>query len=103
MFKLNQELHVDDIVFYKILEAKLISSRKESVDMLFVKFPKWTGFEERKLKKGMKVKWFAGYSQHELFLEFSGTIVEISKSEPMEIICKDEMYTLQLEQCKKKL
>lgn len=100
---MEQELEIGDRTFFKILSAELISSRETGSDVLTVQFPKWSGFTRKKIEKGMDVRWKAGYSKYGLISEFVGTVTEISQSEPMKIICRDRMYSLQSQTMKKNL
>ncbi|TQE79031.1 late control protein [Leptospira noguchii] len=93
---MRQRLQIGKIVIHKIIEAELVSGRREPHSQLTIRLPKIKGFNRDLIKKGDIVQWWAWYEGYKEFLEFEGKIVSISPKMPLEIVCRDGMYDLQL-------
>ncbi|EMO91561.1 hypothetical protein LEP1GSC024_2579 [Leptospira noguchii str. 2001034031] len=93
---MRQRLQIGKIVIHKIIEAELVSGRREPHSQLTIRLPKIKGFNRDLIKKGDIVQWWAWYEGYKESLEFEGKIVSISPKMPLEIVCRDGMYDLQL-------
>ncbi|WP_061230728.1 hypothetical protein [Leptospira weilii] len=93
---MRQRLQIGKIVLHKIIEAELISGRKEPHSQLTIKLPKIKGFDKDSIKKNDIVQWWTWYEGYPETLEFEGKVVSISPKMPLEIVCRDGMYDLQL-------
>ncbi|WP_016754620.1 hypothetical protein [Leptospira santarosai] len=93
---MRQRLLIGGKILHKISEAELISGRKEPHSQLTIKLPKMKGYDNKAFKKGDLVRWWAWYEGYKESLEFEGKIVSISPKMPLEIVCRDGMYDLQL-------
>ncbi|MBW9233593.1 late control protein [Leptospira santarosai] len=94
---MRQRLLIGDKILHKISEAELVSGRKEPHSQLTIKLPKMKGYDSKAFKKGDLVQWWAWYEGYKESLEFEGKIVSISPKMPLEIVCRDGMYDLQLQ------
>ncbi len=93
---MRQRLQIGKIVLHKIIEAELISGRKEPHSQLTIKLPKIKGFDKDSIKKNDIVQWWTWYEGYPETLEFEGKVVSMSPKMPLEIVCRDGMYDLQL-------
>ncbi|MGQ2800491.1 late control protein [Leptospira santarosai] len=93
---MRQRLLIGDKILHKISEAELVSGRKEPHSQLTIKLPKMKGYDSKAFKKGDLVQWWAWYEGYKESLEFEGKVVSISPKMPLEIVCRDGMYDLQL-------
>ncbi|UPY76746.1 late control protein [Leptospira weilii] len=93
---MRQRLLIGGKILHKISEAELISGRKEPHAQLTIRLPKMKGYDSKAFKKGDLVRWWAWYEGYKESLEFEGKIVSISPKMPLEIVCRDNMYDLQL-------
>ncbi|WP_061235095.1 hypothetical protein [Leptospira weilii] len=93
---MRQRLQIGKIVLHKIIEAELVSGRKEPHSQLTIKLPKIKGFDKDSIKKNDIVQWWTWYEGYPETLEFEGKVVSVSPKMPLEIVCRDGMYDLQL-------
>ncbi|MDI7213771.1 late control protein [Leptospira santarosai] len=93
---MRQRLLIGGKILHKISEAELVSGRKEPHSQLTIKLPKMKGYDSKAFKKGDLVRWWAWYEGYKESLEFEGKVVSISPKMPLEIVCRDGMYDLQL-------
>ncbi|EKP12987.1 hypothetical protein [Leptospira borgpetersenii] len=93
---MRQRLLIGGKILHKISEAELISGRKEPHSQLTIRLPKMKGYDNKAFKKGDLVRWWTWYEGYKEALEFEGKIVSISPKMPLEIVCRDNMYDLQL-------
>lgn len=93
---MRQRLLIGGKILHKISEAELISGRKEPHSQLTIRLPKMKGYDNKAFKKGDLVQWWAWYEGYKEALEFEGKIISISPKMPLEIVCRDGMYDLQL-------
>ncbi|WP_167882683.1 late control protein [Leptospira licerasiae] len=93
---MRQRLRIGKMVLHKILEAELVSGRNEPSSQLTIKLPKLKGWTRESVKKGDLVQWYAWYEGYSESLEFEGTVVSVSPKLPLEIVCRDGMFDLQL-------
>ncbi|EKO53352.1 hypothetical protein LEP1GSC127_3470 [Leptospira kirschneri str. 200801925] len=93
---MRQRLLIGGKILHKISEAELISGRKEPHAQLTIRLPKMKGYDSKAFKKGDLVRWWAWYEGYPETLEFEGKVVSISPKMPLEIVCRDGMYDLQL-------
>ncbi|EKO77777.1 MULTISPECIES: hypothetical protein [unclassified Leptospira] len=93
---MRQRLLIGGKILHKISEAELVSGRKEPHSQLTIKLPKMKGYDNKAFKKGDLVRWWAWYEGYKESLEFEGKVVSISPKMPLEIVCRDGMYDLQL-------
>ncbi|WP_061246730.1 hypothetical protein [Leptospira noguchii] len=93
---MRQRLLIGGKILHKISEAELVSGRREPHSQLTIKLPKMKGYDSKAFKKGDLVRWWAWYEGYKESLEFEGKIVSISPKMPLEIVCRDGMYDLQL-------
>ncbi len=94
---MKQRLLIGGKILHKISEAELVSGRKEPHSQLTIKLPKMKGYDNKAFKKGDLVQWWAWYEGYKESLEFEGKVVSISPKMPLEIVCRDGMYDLQLQ------
>lgn len=93
---MRQRLLIGGKILYKISEAEIISGRKEPHAQLTIRLPKMKGYDNKAFRKGDLVQWWAWYEGYPETLEFEGKVVSISPKMPLEIVCRDSMYDLQL-------
>ncbi|QOI49355.1 late control protein [Leptospira interrogans] len=93
---MRQRLLIGGKILHKISEAELVSGRREPHSQLTIRLPKMKGYDSKAFKKGDLVRWWAWYEGYKESLEFEGKIVSISPKMPLEIVCRDGMYDLQL-------
>ncbi|EMF79558.1 hypothetical protein LEP1GSC188_0015 [Leptospira weilii serovar Topaz str. LT2116] len=93
---MRQRLQIGKIVLHKISEAELVSGRREPHSQLTIKLPKIKGLEKDSIKKNDIVHWWTWYEGYPETLEFEGKVVSVSPKMPLEIVCRDGMYDLQL-------
>ncbi|EMN89564.1 hypothetical protein LEP1GSC108_3592 [Leptospira weilii str. UI 13098] len=84
---MRQRLQIGKIVLHKIIEAELISGRKEPHSQLTIKLPKIKGFDKDSIKKNDIVQWWTWYEGYPETLEFEGKVVSMSPKMPLEIVC----------------
>ncbi|MBM9546148.1 late control protein [Leptospira sp. 201903074] len=104
-FVMKQRLEIGLITLHKILEADLIEGRKEHASELRIKLPKALGYNSQLIKKGQDVRWYAWYEGSFLkkseILEFEGIVIDVSAKQPLEIVCRDGMFAMQLKKLTK--
>ncbi|MCB1157704.1 MAG: hypothetical protein KDK45_09390 [Leptospiraceae bacterium] len=102
---MEQELKIANTTIHNVEKVELEASRDISVATLKVRLHVKNNDELPDIKQGDRISWKAGYKRSsesisKLIEEFSGTIVEISPSRPIEILARDDMFLLSLQKVK---
>lgn len=99
---MEQELKIANTTIHNVEKVELEASRDISAATLKVRLHVKNNDELPDIKQGDRISWKAGYKRSsesisKLIEEFSGTIVEISPSRPIEILARDDMFLLSLQ------
>lgn len=98
---MDQRLEIGSIRFPAVRKVTLDTSRDTPSDKCTIELPRYKNLKKDDIKIGQKVVWLAGYKQHGLINEFSGSVEEVTFAEPITVVARDEMYRLSLQYVQK--